>query len=39
LRYNFAADTFLYNETAADFSSFIFEIVQKKTNLGNLSQF
>ena len=38
LRYNFA-DEFSYNETAADFSSFIVEIVQKMTKLGNLSPF
>jgi len=30
---------FLYNETSADFSSFIVEIVQKTTNLGTLSLF
>jgi len=40
LRYNFAADSCFYiTNFAADFSSFIVEIVQKTTNLGNLSPF
>ena len=36
MRYNFAAESFYVMKFAADFSSFIVEIVQKKTNLGTL---
>jgi len=40
LRYNAAAESFYIMKLfAADFSSFIVEIVQKTTNLGTLSQF
>jgi len=39
LPYNFAADSFMQWNFAADFSSFIVEIVDKTTNLGNLSPF
>jgi len=35
----FAADIFIQCNFAADFSSFIVEIVQKTTNLGTLSPF
>jgi len=36
LRYNFAAESFYIMNFAADFSSFIVEVIQKTTNLGIL---